>query len=117
MCDNVLGWFAQHRQAKATRGGRFGPAHHDAAAAQTGVPFLDHGPDSVAYAGTHSRLGGRDLLIDLDPPLPGPFGRAVRRIRVPHWMAGGGTILERDGGMLRLGGRVLRYDQWGLQPT
>ncbi|KQM37760.1 CRISPR-associated helicase/endonuclease Cas3 [Sphingomonas sp. Leaf10] len=63
-----------------------------------------------------TRLGGRDLLIDLDPPLAGPFGKPVWRMRVPHWMAGGATTIERDGATgLRLGDRVLRYDQWGLR--
>lgn len=67
--------------------------------------------------GAVTRLGGRDLLIDLDPPLPGPFGKDVHRMRVPHWMAGAGATLERDGDLLRLGGRLLRYDQWGLRPV
>lgn len=63
-----------------------------------------------------TRLGGHDLLIDLDPPLPGPFGKPVGRIRVPHWMAGKATRVERDGATgLRLDGRALRYDQWGLR--
>lgn len=63
-----------------------------------------------------TRLGGHDLLIDLDPPLPGPFGKPVGRIRVPHWMAGKAARVERDGATgLRLDGRALRYDQWGLR--
>lgn len=63
-----------------------------------------------------TRLGERDLLVDFDPPLPGPFGAEVRRIAVPHWMAQDRGMLAREGGnRFRLGDRVLCYDQWGLQ--
>ncbi|KQM68053.1 hypothetical protein ASE75_04155 [Sphingomonas sp. Leaf17] len=69
-----------------------------------------------------TRLGGRDLLVDLDPAPRGPFGHAVARIHIPSWMAGTATgdgaplPAVRDGDVVRfrLGERGFRYDRWGL---
>lgn len=75
-------------------------------------------PDDMGEVTT--RLGARDLLLDLDPPLAGPFGREITRIALPGWMAGHvapGTPVERlDDQRFRFGGRDYRYDQWGLRP-
>ncbi|KQN20571.1 hypothetical protein ASE86_15020 [Sphingomonas sp. Leaf33] len=66
-----------------------------------------------------TRLGARDLLIDLDPPLAGPFGHAVRRIAIPGWMAHdipADAKPERTGDRdFRLGSHRFHYDQWGLR--
>lgn len=74
-------------------------------------------PDDMTAVTT--RLGARDLLIDLDPPLAGPFGRDVRRIAIPGWMARDipadarpERIGDRD---FRLGSHCFHYDQWGLR--
>lgn len=63
-----------------------------------------------------TRLGARDLLIDLDPPLAGPFATPVDRIAVPHWMGATGTVGRIDDHRFTLGKRGFRYDQWGLRP-
>ena len=74
-------------------------------------------PDDMAAVTT--RLGARDLLLDLDPPLAGPFGGQVTRIALPGWMVGqvaSGAPVERlDDRRFRFGGRDYRYDQWGLR--
>jgi len=62
-----------------------------------------------------TRLGARDLLVDMDPPLAGPFGAAVPRLSVPAWMAGsGGEMAQLGEGRFRLGTRAYIYDRWGL---
>jgi len=85
------------------------------------VPFSDlEFPDRVEAVAT--RLGARDLLIDLPVPLEGPFGEPVPRIGIPAWMAGDMSLNEQpspavrdgDGWRFRLGGRSFRYDRWGL---
>ncbi len=65
-----------------------------------------------------TRLGARDLLIDLPTPLTGAFGGTIDRIAIPAWMAegaGGGEVERIDGQHFALGGRHYRYDQWGLE--
>lgn len=73
-------------------------------------------PDDMTAVTT--RLGARDLLIDLDPPLRGPFGQDVRRIAIPGWMVRDidpGTTPERiDDRHFQIGPRRFRYDRWGL---
>jgi CRISPR-associated endonuclease/helicase Cas3 len=69
-----------------------------------------------------TRLGARDLLVDFETPLPGPFGEAVTRLTIPRWMVG--AIAPRDeprslgpsedGEMFELGGRRYVYGRWGL---
>ena len=75
-------------------------------------------PDDMTAVTT--RLGARDLLLDLDTPLSGPFGREVRRIALPGWMTGNaspGAPVERlDDRRFRFAGRDYLYDQWGLRP-
>lgn len=75
-------------------------------------------PDDMGEVTT--RLGARDLLLDLDPPLAGPFGREITRIALPGWMAGhvapGAPVERLDDQRFRFGGRDYRYDQWGLRP-
>lgn len=77
-------------------------------------------PDAAEAVAT--RLGARDLLVDLAPALNGPFGAPVDRITIPHWMARGVAPdsvpepLERDGDgvRFRLGERRFGYGRWGL---
>jgi CRISPR-associated endonuclease/helicase Cas3 len=77
-------------------------------------------PDQAEAVAT--RLGARDLLVDLAEPLPGPFGEPVTRIGIPGWMAGivargdQPTPPVRDGEdwCFRLGDRSYRYGRWGL---
>ncbi len=85
------------------------------------IPFRDLVfPDAAEAIVT--RLGGRDLLVDLEPAPVGPFGQAVARIRIPSWMAGaaGATdqptpaVRDGDGVQFRLGARGFRYNRWGL---
>jgi CRISPR-associated endonuclease/helicase Cas3 len=69
-----------------------------------------------------TRLGARDLLIDFAPPLDGPFGAPIARVRIPSWLAGGVTPADEptaitpdgDGWRFDLGPRRFRYDRWGL---
>lgn len=77
----------------------------------TELPPFD-GSEAVA-----TRLGARDLLVDLPEPLTGAFGETVDRIAIPAWMAQGAEAakVERiDGRQFALGGHRFRYDQWGL---
>ena len=86
-------------------------------------PFRDlHFPDMTETVAT--RLGAADLLVDFAQPLPGPFGRKVERLPIPHWMAHGigeddlPKVLPADGDEARfgLGSRTYRYGRWGLRP-
>jgi CRISPR-associated endonuclease/helicase Cas3 len=69
-----------------------------------------------------TRLGARDLLVDLEGAPAGPFGAPVSRIAIPRWMAPDATaddtvaMLPAAPGEVRfrLGGRAFAYDRWGL---
>ena len=85
------------------------------------TPFRDlHFPDIDEIVAT--RLGAKDLLVDFDPPLAGPFGDPVERLRIPRWMARGVTaedepaLLTRDadGAHFRLATKTYAYGRWGL---
>lgn len=73
-------------------------------------------PDDLSAVTT--RLGARDLLVDVDSALAGPFGQAVRRFAIPGWMireVDATAPVERvDDRHFRIGARRFRYDQWGL---
>ena len=85
------------------------------------APFSDFHLDADDRIAT--RLGAKDLLAALPEAVMGPFGKLVRMIRVPHWLAGAAT--EKDtvtlldtgaiGLRFRLGPTTLRYDRFGLQ--
>ncbi len=70
-----------------------------------------------------TRLGAKDILIPFEPAVPGPFGRQVDAIRVPHFLAGGAAVddpaevLESGPDRLafRLGTVTLHYGRFGLQ--
>ena len=65
-----------------------------------------------------TRLGARDLLVDLSPPLAGPFGGEIARVAIPAHMLG--TLKPHDEPEVidtrsfRLGTRRFGYNQWGL---
>ena len=69
-----------------------------------------------------TRLGARDLLIDLAPPLDGPFARQVDRLTIPAWMAKGvgpddqptPPAPDEDGWRFKLGRHSFHYGRWGL---
>ena len=66
-----------------------------------------------------TRLGARDLLVDLETPLAGPFGTAITRIALPAWMIGhmreDEAPVTLDPHRFQLGERRYVYDQWGLR--
>ena len=66
-----------------------------------------------------TRLGARDLLLDLPVPLAGPFGTAITRIALPAWMVGrvadGEPPVPLDAHRFQFGERYYVYDQWGLR--
>ena len=75
------------------------------------LPF--DGGESVA-----TRLGARDLLVDLAQPLAGAFGGTVDRIAIPAWMApgvGDAAVEARDAHGFSIGSYRFTYDQWGLR--
>ena len=84
------------------------------------TPFRDLTFPNDEAIGT--RLGARDLLVDFEPALPGPFGHAVHRLAIPHWMARGITAqdcpeplgAQEDGEAFALGERRFLYGRWGL---
>lgn len=64
-----------------------------------------------------TRLGARDLLLDLPEALDGAFGGTIDRIAIPAWMVEGAdsaTVERIDGRQFALGPKRFRYDRWGL---
>lgn len=76
-------------------------------------------PDGAEKVAT--RLGARDLLLPLDPPLPSPFdGTLIKHLKLPHWMAPDGlpedaAFTTDADGRLQLADATYRYDRLGLQ--
>jgi CRISPR-associated endonuclease/helicase Cas3 len=68
-----------------------------------------------------TRLGARDLLLELDRRLPSPFGATLSHMKIPAWMApkampeGDPVIAVEEDRRLRLGDAAYRYDRFGLQ--
>lgn len=70
-----------------------------------------------------TRLGAQDLLAALPPGTTGPFGSAIDRLLVPHFLAEGASdadaaevlAADADGLLIRLGPARLRYDRFGLR--
>lgn len=78
----------------------------------TELPPFDGG-EAVA-----TRLGARDLLVDLPEPLAGAFGGTIDRIVIPAWMApgvGGAPVERIDARAFAMGSCRFHYDQWGLR--
>ena len=69
-----------------------------------------------------TRLGTRDRSVDVSPPFPGPFGKAVEQLNIPGWMMAGIPAetepvfgsLDAEGVRFRLGDRKFNYGRWGL---
>ena len=107
--------------------GRAGSVYADVQTARAlsldlSVPFREHVfPDAEEDVTT--RLGARDLIVDLDEPVVGPFGKPVSRLTIPHWMAGTiaagepltGLTAGPDGWQFGLGARRFGYGRWGLE--
>ena len=112
---NGATWIVHERQR---RGGKHAEATTAAQVAlDLSQPFrsLVFQDESVA-----TRLGARDLIVDIDPPLAGPFGSVVARFHIPAWLVAADvtnrTEAERiDDTRFRLGSRTYRYDRWGLR--
>ena len=66
-----------------------------------------------------TRLGARDLLVDLPAPLVSPFGGEVTRIAIPAHMARGIGVHDEPrvtgASCFAIGARRYGYDQWGLR--
>lgn len=85
------------------------------------MPFPDAVfPDDDVRVAT--RLGAEDRVAEFNAPLTGPFGEAVRRVTIPHWLVRGATAdarpeeVQADDGTIsfRFGERRYRYDRLGL---
>ncbi|WP_294355033.1 hypothetical protein [uncultured Sphingomonas sp.] len=65
-----------------------------------------------------TRLGARDLLIDLPDPIASPFGGAITRIAIPAHLARGIGACDEPRvtgpATFEIGARRYDYDQWGL---
>ncbi len=99
-----------------------------ASAQQAGMGLLDRSapfsafriPEGEQWA---SRLGAKDLLMELPAATRGPFGDPIGTIRVPQFLAGDATaddvaevVSTTDRSLLvRLGPTLLRYDRFGLR--
>ena len=96
------------------------------------VPFRDDGGNFLVIleeskdGRTPTRLGTNDVLVPLTAPMRGPFGRALRSIKIPGWMIGRLSRDELEKGVraspvedgviaFELGGRAYRYDRFGLR--
>lgn len=87
------------------------------------LPFEDiQFPDEENKVAT--RLGAADRLVELDPPLPGPFGVDVRQLTVRHHLirhepgppASASHPIVRAGGFeFDLGNTHFRYSRFGLE--
>ena len=71
-----------------------------------------------------TRLGAADRLAEFDPPLPGPFGNAIRELPIRHHLLPHGLAvdakpdaIEREPGgfRFRLGDTHYRYSRLGLE--
>lgn len=65
-----------------------------------------------------TRLGARDLLVDLTQPLSGAFGGTIERIAIPAWMApgvGDAPVEPIDARTFAIGSHRFAYDHWGLR--
>lgn len=129
---------ALHPEQLSTIAGEKGTAWLNHAAQQSASAFADrstaHGlsyDTSVSFRelsfpkdgnAIATRLGARDLIVDLEAPLPGPFGHEIARLTIPHWMAGQAASDDQLEQLpssnhalrFRLRERHYTYDQWGL---
>ena len=86
-----------------------------------GAPFSRFTLDVDDHFAT--RLGAKDVLVELPHPVAGPFGAMLAMLKIPHFLAPdtpADAVLEvmnygADGLVFRLGAAVQRYDRFGLQ--
>lgn len=74
-----------------------------------------------------TRLGNDDRLITFEQPAPGPFGRPITRLTLPHWLLKGApedplaplpvSVQDDTSLRFRYGDGVYVYDRWGLRPA
>lgn len=75
-------------------------------------------PDAAEKLAT--RLGARDLLLEIDKPITSPFGASLTHLKLPHWMAPKAlpenpVLIVADGGTMTLADAHYSYDRFGLQ--
>ncbi|MEH3039992.1 MAG: CRISPR-associated helicase Cas3' [Sphingomonas paucimobilis] len=91
------------------------------AAGQVALDFRRRFTELAPFDGGEAvatRLGARDLLVDLTEPVAGAFGGTIDRIAIPAWMAPGvGDAPVVPGGAREFGIGPYRfhYDQLGLR--
>jgi len=78
-------------------------------------------PDDVKLA---TRLGAADRVVEFEPPMPGPFGKAIRELPIRHHLLPPGLALdaqaydicpEPGGFRFQLGNARYRYSRLGLE--
>lgn len=90
-------------------------------------PFGDYAyPDRELERKIQTRLGEGDRLVRFEPPIEGPFGRQLRHLTVPHWLAKDvaqevelAQVIEADAGRISFSfdSRKFVYDRLGLRPA
>lgn len=92
-------------------------------------PFADRAtlfPSGDLSVHVKTRLGEGDRHVRFPEPLGGPFGLAVRDLRIPAWLVQGAgpdavaeqvTPVKEGGFRFTFGTRELTYDRWGLRPV
>jgi CRISPR-associated endonuclease/helicase Cas3 len=115
MSPDWLRYWQQYKGGQGAAGG-----HARDVSIDFGRPFTDiRWPDAGEKLAT--RLGARDLLLELNRRLPSPFGATLTHLKIPAWMApkampeGDPVIAVEADDRLRLGDATYRYDRFGLQ--
>jgi CRISPR-associated endonuclease/helicase Cas3 len=115
MSPDWLRYWQQYKGGQGAAGG-----HARDVSIDFGRPFTNiRWPDAGEKLAT--RLGARDLLLELGRRLPSPFGATLSHMKIPAWMApqampeGDPVIAVEEDGRLRLGDAAYRYDRFGLQ--
>lgn len=90
-------------------------------------PFGDYAyPNRELERKIQTRLGEGDRLVRFDPPIEGPFGRLLKHLTVPHWLAKDvpeevehAQVIAADSMRISFsfGSREFVYDRLGLRPA
>lgn len=87
-------------------------------------PFVDDDNRFPPDLDIATRLGAADRVVYFDPPLPGPFGNAIRELPIRHHLLPRGLELDvqpndiaidAGGFRFRLGDAQYRYSRLGLE--